>query len=100
MKIYLSTIITGIAVVFSLTRPVYAQYVGATCGYDYSSDLTGPCTNNTDNVPLYNPPSGTASDTWGSWVEQMQQAGLDFICPNLKGSQYSGTTPANIAPLV
>jgi fibronectin type 3 domain-containing protein len=100
MKTYLSTIITGIAVVFSLTRPVYAQYVGATCGYSYGSDLTGP-NDTTENTPLYNPPSGTATDTWGTWLEQAQQAGLDFLCPNLRGSQpNTSVSPVNIAPLV
>jgi hypothetical protein len=85
----------------------HAQYLGATCGYDYNQELTSASTSPaTDNTPLYNPPSGQldsggmTNDTWGSWVEQMQQAGLDFICPNLKGSQYKGTSPANIAPLV
>jgi hypothetical protein len=90
-----------------LTIQARAQYLGATCGYDYNKELTSVSTSPvTDNTPLYNPPSGAldsggmTNDTWGSWVEQMQQAGLDFICPNLKGSQYKGTSPANIAPLV
>jgi hypothetical protein len=94
------TTITVTALVL-IANQARGQYLGATCGFDYNQDLTGPCTTNTDNVPLYNPPSGTASDTWGSWVEQMQQAGIDFICPNLKGSRpHTGINPANMAPLV
>jgi len=94
-------LIPALAVILLGAFQSFGQYLGATCGYDYSNDLTGPCTNATDNAPLYNPPSGTASDTWGVWLEQMQQGGLDFICPNLKGSQPKTTlNPTNIAPLV
>src|SRR5438128_653953 len=84
----------------ALAQQLRAQYVGATCGYSYSSDLTGACSG-TQNTPLYNPPSGSATDTWGTWLEQAQQAGLDFLCPNMRGSQpNTSVSPVNIAPLV
>ena len=75
-------------------------FLGATCGYSYALDLTGP-NDTTENTPLYNPPSGIAFDTWGTWVEQAQQAGLDFLAPNLRGSTpHTNVTPTAIADLV
>src|SRR5438445_9542525 len=73
-KLFTGLIAASFAAVVLSVSPVHAQYLGATCGYDYNNDLTGPYTVTTDNTPLYNPSSGTASDTWGTWVEQMQQA--------------------------
>jgi hypothetical protein len=100
-KIVLPVTTIAVTALLLIANQARAQYVGATCGYSYNNDLTGPCTNSTDNAPLYNPPSGTATDTWGTWLEQAQQAGLDFLCPNLRGSQSNtGVSPVNIAPLV
>lgn len=79
---------------------VKAQYVGTTCGYDYSSDLEGPDTG-TDNTPLFNPVPGNPNGTWDDWAEEMAASGVDFVCPNLRGS-YPNTSvnPTNIASLL
>src|SRR4051794_35569247 len=62
-----------------------AQYLGVTCGYNYSNDLTGPNTGKA-NLTLYNPQSTNPNATWDSWAEQLRQSGVDFVCPNLRGS--------------
>jgi hypothetical protein len=77
------------------------QYLGVTCGFQYSSQLTGPLNTNQQNVSLYNPDPNNPNATWDSWVEQLAQAGVDFVCPNLTGSQpNTGGSPTKIAPMV
>jgi hypothetical protein len=49
----------------------YAQYLGVTCGYQYSAQLTGPLTYpNQFNISLYNPQGGsqynTNNPTWAT----------------------------------
>lgn len=88
------------------TKQAHAQYLGVTCGYQYSAQLTGPLTYpNQFNISLYNPNGGSQYDpnnpTWAVWVEQLQQAGVDFVCPNLTGSFPQTNNPATqIAPFV
>lgn len=78
------------------------QYLGVTCGFQYSSQLTGPVTYpNQQNQSMYNPDPANPNLTWDSWVEQMAQAGIDFVCPNLTGSQpNTNGTPTKIAPMI
>ena len=54
---------------------------------------------------LYNPQGGSQYDpnnpTWATWVEQLQLAGVDFVCPNLTGSfPQPANPPSQIAPFV
>jgi hypothetical protein len=78
----------------------HAQYIGVTCGFNYDNDLTGPYTGRT-NVPMFNPISGDPNATWDNWAEELRQSGVDFVCPNLRGSQpNTGVSPTNIAPFV
>lgn len=79
-----------------------AQYIGVTCGWQYSAQLTGPPTYpNQQNISLYNPDPSNPNMTWDSWAEQLAQAGVDFVCPNLTGSQpHAGDPPSDMAPLV
>jgi hypothetical protein len=95
-----------LASVFALTFSMGAQYVGVTCGYQYSAQLTGPPTYpNQLNISMYNPNGGSKYDTnnqtWDTWVEQLQQAGVDFVCPNCTGSwPNTNNPPTMIAPMV
>jgi len=79
-----------------------AQYLGTTLGYDYSPQhLTGPYPTATMNFPLYNPVSTNPNATWNEWAAELKQSGVDFVCPNLTGSQpNTSKNPANIAPFV
>ena len=79
-----------------------AQYLGVTCGWQYSSQLTGPPTYpNQFNISLYNPDPANPNATWDSWAEQLAQSGVDYVCPNLTGSQpNTGASPTNMAPLL
>jgi len=79
-----------------------AQYLGVTCGWQYSSQLSGPPTYPTHaNISLYNPDSANPNATWDSWAEQMAQAGVDFVCPNLTGSQpNTGGSPTQMLALL
>jgi hypothetical protein len=83
-----------------------AQYLGVTCGYQYSSQLTGPLTYpNQLNISMFNPMGGSPYDpncpTWATWVEQLQQAGVDFVCPNCTGSwPNTNNPPSQMAPMV
>jgi len=81
---------------------LHAQYVGVTLGYQYSSQLEGPPSYpNQQNQSLYNPELGNPNATWDSWAEQLGQAGVDFVCPNLTGSQpNTNSPPTKIASLV
>lgn len=77
-----------------------AQYVGVTCGWNYSNDLNGPDTGMA-NTPLFNPISGSPNLTWNEWAEELGSAGVDFVCPNLRGSYpETSLSPVNIAPLL
>lgn len=78
------------------------QYVGVTCGFQYSSQLTGPVSQpNQQNISLYNPDPNNPNATWDEWVAQLAQAGVDFVCPNLTGSQpNTNGSPAKIAPMI
>jgi hypothetical protein len=84
----------------SIAVGVQAQYLGTTCGYDYSNDLKGPNTG-TDNTPLFNSLSGNPNATWDDWTEEIAASGVDYVCPNLRGS-YPNTSvnPTNIAGLL
>src|SRR5262249_45828199 len=81
---------------------VDAQYVGVTCGWQYSAQLTGPLTYpNQSNISLYNPDPSNPNATWDSWAEQLAQAGVDFVCPNLTGSYAnSNSPPTQMLPLL
>jgi phage baseplate assembly protein gpV len=77
------------------------QFLGVTCGFQYSSQLTGPLNTAQQNVSLYNPDPSNPNLTWDGWVEQLAQAGVDFVCPNLTGSQpNTNGTPTKIAPMI
>src|ERR1700744_5359331 len=77
------------------------QFLGVTCGFQYSSQLTGPLNTSQQNVSLYNPDPNNPNLTWDGWVEQLAQAGVDFVCPNLTGSQpKTNGSPTKIAPMI
>ncbi len=99
-------LITVLAVPFLLASSAHAQYLGVTCGFQYSAQLTGPLTYpNQINISMFNPMGGCQYDpnnpTWSVWVEQLQQAGVDFVCPNLTGSwPHTNNPPSQFAPMV
>ena len=78
------------------------QYLGVTCGYQYSAQLGGPVSQPTrQNISLYNPDPNNPNATWDDWVAQLAQAGVDFVCPNLTGSQpNTNGSPTKIAPMI
>jgi hypothetical protein len=77
-----------------------AQYVGATFGFNYENDMTGPDTG-TQNTPLYNPDPNNPNMTWDTWVREAGQAGVNFLAPNLRGaSPITGWSPAGMAPIL
>lgn len=78
------------------------QFLGVTCGFQYSSQLSGPVTYPThQNISLYNPDPANPNATWDEWVAQLAQAGVDFVCPNLTGSQPNANgSPVKIAPMI
>lgn len=82
--------------------PATTGYIGATLGWQYSAQLEGPVTfPNQTNISLFNPQRGYPDATWKDWAEQIHQAGLDFICPNLTGSwPNTSSSPTDMAPLV
>jgi hypothetical protein len=87
-----------VAMLASGPGSAHAQYLGVTCGYQYSAQLTGPLTYpNQFNISLYNPNGGSQYDpnnpTWSVWAEQLEQAGVDFVCPNLTGSRPQTNNP-------
>jgi hypothetical protein len=83
-----------------LCTPARAQYLGVTCGWGYGNDLTGPYTA-TANAPLFNPIAGQPNRTWDNWAEELAASGVDFVCPNLRGSwPETSQNPTNIAPLL
>ncbi|HEX7653212.1 MAG TPA: DUF5010 domain-containing protein, partial [Verrucomicrobiae bacterium] len=79
-----------------------AQYIGVTCGWQYSAQLSGPPTYPGQcNQSLYNPDAAHPNSTWDEWAAQLAQAGVDFVCPNLTGSQpNTGGSPTQMAPLL
>src|SRR5687767_13050843 len=98
----LSRLALAATTLFGVVSSANAQYLGVTCGVQYSAQLSGPVTYpNQQNISLYNPDPASPNATWDSWTEQMAQAGVDFVCPNLTGSQPNANgTPTKIAPLV
>src|ERR1700748_2412773 len=51
------------------------QYLGVTCGFQYSAQLTGPPSKpNQQNISLYNPDASNPNATWDEWVAQLAQA--------------------------
>lgn len=88
--------------VLSIICPAQAQYLGVTCGWQYSSQLAGPLAHPDQfNISLYNPDPNNPDATWDDWAEQLAQAGVDFVCPNLTGSYpNAGGSPVQMAPLL
>ena len=78
------------------------QYLGVTCGFQYSAQLGGPVSKpGQQNISLYNPDPSNPNATWDEWVGQLEQAGVDFVCPNLTGSQpNTNGSPTKIAPMI
>lgn len=78
------------------------QYLGVTCGFQYSPQLTGPIAYpDHQNISLYNPDPNNPNATWDDWVAQLAQAGVDFVCPNLTGSQPNPNgSPVKIVPMI
>src|SRR3989442_5442644 len=90
----------GLATILLLVVPAHAQHLGVTCGWSYGNDLTGPYTD-TANKPLFNPIPGNPDSTWDDWAEELGVSGVDFVCPNLRGSwPNTDQNPTNIAPLL
>lgn len=86
--------------VLLLGQPAQAQYLGVTCGWSYGNDLTGPYSD-TANHPLFNPVAGEPNGTWDNWAEELAASGVDFVCPNLRGSwPNTDQNPTNLAPLL
>lgn len=85
-----------------VTAAATTGYLGVTCGYQYSDQLTGPLTYpGQQNISLYNPDPKNPNNTWDDWISQLIQAGVDFVCPNLTGANADfDDTPANIAPMI
>ena len=75
----------GLATILLLVVPAHAQYLGVTCGWSYGNDLTGPYTD-TANNPLFHPITGNPNNTWDDWADELGVSGVDFVCPNLRGS--------------
>ena len=97
-KIPAEILIMAAVLVFAMR--VDAQYLGVTCGFNYSHNLDGPIQKSM-NFPLYNPQKTNPNATWQNWAEELSAAGVDFVCPNLRGAYpKNDTNPTNIAPLV
>jgi Domain of unknown function (DUF5010)/DUF5010 C-terminal domain len=97
-KILTKILVATAALTFVMSTS--AQYLGVTCGFNYVHDLDGPV-GPSMNWPLYNPSKSHPNDTWQNWVEELAASGVDFVCPNLRGSYPNNlTNPTNIAPLV
>jgi Domain of unknown function (DUF5010)/DUF5010 C-terminal domain len=79
-----------------------AQYLGVTLGFNYgaTNELTGPYAAGF-NTPLFNPVATSPNSTWNEWAAQLKQSGVDFVCPNLRGSSpKTELSPVNMAPLI
>ena len=98
-------VVTFVLVVFGSALSAQGQYVGATFGFNYTNaagggDVASPDTG-TENTPLYNPVSTDPAATWDTWVREAGQAGLNFVCPNLRGAYpITDWSPANMAPIL
>jgi len=98
-------IIMSITAVLGCAISAQGQYVGATFGFNYTNaagggDVASPDTG-TENTPLYNPVSTDPAATWDTWVREAGQAGLNFVCPNLRGAYpITDWSPANMAPIL
>ena len=96
---FLRALLGFVALLFLDTASV-AQHLGVTCGWSYGNDLTGPYSG-TANRPLFNPIAGQPNRTWDDWAEELAASGVDFVCPNLRGSwPNTAQNPTNIAPLL
>jgi hypothetical protein len=92
--------VVTLAAGLALGQSARAQYLGVTCGYDYGHELTGPY-NAATNASMYNPVATNPNATWAEWAAELKQSGVDFVCPNLEGSQpNTSKNPTNIAPCV
>lgn len=78
------------------------NYLGVTLGFQYSNQLSGPVSiPSNQNQSMYNPDPNNPDLTWQTWAEQLGQAGVDFICPNLTGSQPNANgSPVKMAPML
>jgi hypothetical protein len=97
-------IAAAFAAAFFLHQTTQAQYLGVTLGYDYNGngydELAGPYQTKT-NTPMYNPDGSAPNSTFNEWASELKQSGVDFVCPNLRGSRpKTDVNPTNIAPLV
>ncbi|WP_158944847.1 DUF5010 domain-containing protein [Granulicella sp. S190] len=92
---FFATLVTVLGVVaLTTTKPASAQYLGVTTGYSYANELTGPVVYPlSTNIALYNPTAATPDKTWASWVEQYNQAGIDFVAADLVGSTPNASHP-------
>lgn len=89
-----------IASILAVAHSANAQHLGVTCGWSYGNDLTGPYTG-TANKPFFNPIAGQPNATWDDWADELAASGVDFVCPNLRGSwPFTDQNPTNIAPLL
>jgi len=78
----------------------HAQYLGVTLGFDYSNDLAGP-NDSMHNTPLFNSSAANKNATWDNWAEELAASGVDFVCPNLRGSfPNTGPNPEKIGPFL
>jgi Domain of unknown function (DUF5010)/DUF5010 C-terminal domain/F5/8 type C domain len=88
MKRLFKVLTLSVCCLFVLSSTISAQqYLGATCGFDYSGQMTGDygaIDSRNTNHPLYNPTSNL-NTTWDDWAAQLGQSGIDFICPNISG---------------
>src|SRR5579862_6077704 len=82
------------AALLSPTHSARAQYLGVTCGWQYSAQLGGPVSHpDNPGVSLYNPDPNNRNETWDDWAGQLIQAGVDFVCPNCTGSFPNANSP-------
>ncbi|BDI32042.1 hypothetical protein CCAX7_40930 [Capsulimonas corticalis] len=95
-----AVLLAAMAATLMTAVAAHAQFVGVTCGWNYSNDLSGPNTGMA-NTPLFNPDPANPNRTWDEWAEELGASGVDFVCPNLRGSYpETGLSPVNIAPLI
>ncbi len=99
---HLKRLTLGVLALFASFVSAWAQYIGVTCGWQYSAQLSGPVSYPTHaNISLYNPDPANPNATWDSWAEQLAQSGVDFICPNLTGSNPNANgSPSKMLPLL
>jgi MYXO-CTERM domain-containing protein len=97
----------NLVALLGFSHPAQAQSIGATFGFNYGNDMAGPDDSAGTgssailNVPLYNPDPNNTNASWDTWVREAGQAGLDFLCPNLRGaSPIASWSPAGMAPIL